>query len=74
MQDLGTLGGQNSSAEAINLAGQIGGQADVSAGITHAALWTASNQIQDLGTLGGTYAYARGINDKGAVVGASYLP
>jgi probable HAF family extracellular repeat protein len=74
MQDLGTLGGQNSSGLAINGKSQIAGFSDLSQTVTHAALWTAPNQIQDLGTLGGNYAVAQGINDLGQVVGWSTLP
>ena len=75
MQDLGSLGGQNSAAQAINTAGQIVGFSDLStSNVTHAALWLAPNEIQDLGTLGGNYAVAKGINDVGQVVGWSTLP
>jgi probable HAF family extracellular repeat protein len=50
MQDLGTLDGRNSAAQSINAAGQIVGFSDMSSpGVTHAVLWTGSNQIQDLG-------------------------
>ena len=74
IQDFGTLGGQNSSALAINRSGQMAGFSDLSqAGVTHAAVWTGPNQIQDLGTLGGSYATATGINDAGAVAGWSSL-
>ena len=69
MQDLGTLGGQNSSASGINDAGQIVGTADLSDGVTtHAFLWSAATGMQDLGSLGGN-SYAAGINHAGAVVG-----
>ena len=75
MQDLGTLGGQNSAAQAINAAGQIVGFSDLSTtNVTHAVLWTAPNQIQDLGTLGGSHAIAKSINDLGEVVGWSSVP
>jgi probable HAF family extracellular repeat protein len=75
MQDLGTLGGQNSAAQAINTMGQIVGFSDLSTpDVTHAVLWIRPNQIQDLGTLGGSNAIAKGINDLGQVVGWSSVP
>jgi probable HAF family extracellular repeat protein len=73
MQDLGTLGGPNSSGLAINGKSQIVGFSDLSQTGTHAVLWTAPNQIQDLGALGGHYATAQSINDLGEVMGWSTL-
>jgi probable HAF family extracellular repeat protein len=37
--DLGTLGGANSEARAINARGDIGGQAETTSGEAHAVLW-----------------------------------
>jgi probable HAF family extracellular repeat protein len=73
MQALASLGGQNSSALAINSNSQIVGFSDLSQTATHAVLWSAPGQIQDLGTLGGSKSIAYGINDLGQVVGTSTL-
>ena len=73
MEALVTLGGPNSTAEAINNHSQIAGFSDLSQTVTHAVLWTAPDQIQDLGTLGGNYATAQSINEVGQVVGWSTL-
>jgi probable HAF family extracellular repeat protein len=73
MQDLGPLGTNGSSADAINSLGVIVGSYELTSPTIHAAIWTAPNQIQDLGVLGGTYSTATGINDSGQVVGYSTL-
>jgi probable HAF family extracellular repeat protein len=62
MVELGTLGGHNSWARAINDAGLIVGEADTADFHTHAFLWDAGN-IVDLGTLGGTASSAAAINE-----------
>ncbi|UZR27247.1 hypothetical protein [Methylococcus mesophilus] len=73
MVDLGTLGGPNSEAVAVNANGQIAGTSDTSFN-------QAQNQVHvfvyqygaksDYGNLGGlNYARARGINNYGQVVG-----
>jgi probable HAF family extracellular repeat protein len=70
--DLGTLGGFNSGATAINDAGQIAGSADLGGVATHAFRWDpAAHKMTDLGTLGGTNSHAYGINKSGQVVGIS---
>jgi len=72
MQDLGTLGWEQSQAYGINDAGQVVGQSEVSNDIGHAFLWQ-NGSMQDLGTLGGQYSLAYAVNNTGQVVGSSYL-
>lgn len=76
IQVLPTLGGTiNSWAHAINSAGQIVGEAEISEGLVHAMLWNPGQSgysVQDLGVLTGkTQSLAYGINDAGVVVGDS---
>jgi probable HAF family extracellular repeat protein len=79
MQDLGTLGGDNSIAFAINHHGTIVGQADISTTPDpnffvppfHAFIWQRG-AMQDLGSIfGGTFSLAQDINEKGQVVGSA---
>jgi len=75
MKDLGTLGGTNSSAYAINDSEQVVGQASTSDGSWHAFLYQNGEMI-DLGTRthpdqnGNVWALgnARGINKNGQIV------
>jgi probable HAF family extracellular repeat protein len=69
MKDLGTLGGNNSGAEAINAGGQVVGESDISGGTAYHAFLYTNGIMKDLGTLGGDDSTAYGINDVGQVVG-----
>jgi len=78
MVDLGTLGGTNSRALAINAMGQVVGVAQDAAGNSRAFLWQPSSPnattgtMIDLGALpGGTLSNAQDINDLGQIVGSS---
>jgi len=75
LTDLGTLGGTNSSAVAINNVGQITGSSAAASGDTHAYRTAPNSAIQattdDLGTLGGTSSSGAHINDAGQVAGSS---
>jgi len=71
MQDLGTLGGFESSAYDINDSGQVVGTAGTIDGDTHAFLYNGRGVLQDLGTLGGSSSVAYGINNSGQVVGTA---
>src|SRR5262249_1085320 len=73
MTDLGTLGGNYSSASAVNNAGQIiGASYTTSNAQYHGFVYTGGSMV-DLGTLGGTYCYAYAINNAGPVVGNTGL-
>lgn len=68
--DLGTLGGKESEAVAINDRGQIVGWSWTGSGfgVDHAFLWQRG-KMTDLGTLGGETSEATAINARGQVVG-----
>jgi probable HAF family extracellular repeat protein len=67
--DLGTLGGQNSTATGVNDAGQVVGYSDTVAGTCHAFL-ASGGRMTDLGTLpGGQNSTAMGVNGDGQAVG-----
>lgn len=72
MEDLGTLGGDNSETIWINEAGEIVGTADLpESGIHHAVRWK-DGQILDLGTVNGDpCSRGKAINAKGQIVGHS---
>ena len=85
LTDLGTLGGNDSVAGAVNNRGQVAGGALNTipdpytsnffiSGATqvHAFRWTKSQGMQDLGTLGGTDSNAFEINNRGQIGGWSF--
>jgi probable HAF family extracellular repeat protein len=71
--DLGSLGGPNSEATAINSAGQVGGDANTSSGGNDAFLWTPTTPNGTTGSMIalGTISNVTGINDSGEIVGSS---
>jgi probable HAF family extracellular repeat protein len=70
MQDLGTLGGNESWADGVSADGSVVvGSAQNAAGWPRAFRWTAARGMQDLGTLpGGYWSGARGVSADGSVV------
>ncbi len=72
-QELGTLGGAESEATAINRSAQIVGGSRLANGRVHAFLWQ-KGVMQDLDTLGGENSMALAINDFGDVVGRAETP
>jgi probable HAF family extracellular repeat protein len=74
MQDLGTLGGDCGTANAINDAGEVVGYADLPGAcdqVFHAFLWK-KGKMTDLGTVDGDVdSVALEINSKGQIVGTS---
>jgi probable HAF family extracellular repeat protein len=71
--DLGTLGGTNSSALAVNRHGQVVGVSSIAGEAeTHAFSWTQSGGMIDLGTSGSPYAFPVAVNASGQVAGWSY--
>lgn len=56
--DLGTLGGRESEAFAVNDHGQVVGSSFTARGSLHAFSWTRAAGLVDLGTLGGTDSQA----------------
>ncbi|CAA9580351.1 Alkaline phosphatase [uncultured Synechococcales cyanobacterium] len=75
-QELGTLGGDSSEANAINNEGQVTGVAETSSGRNRAFLWSKNTGMKNLGVPKGENPAAFdttgvGINDQGQVVGNS---
>jgi probable HAF family extracellular repeat protein len=67
---LGTLGGSESQARAINDRGQIVGDSTTAQGLTRGFLWS-HGVMTALGALGGSTARAVDINNRGQIVGFS---
>ena len=72
LTDLGTLGGEFSTAWDINDQGRITGEASNAALDTHAFVRTSAG-MQDIGTLGGSSSIGRSINESGQVAGESRI-
>ncbi|TWT45877.1 hypothetical protein RAS1_23130 [Phycisphaerae bacterium RAS1] len=69
MQDLGTLGGPNSTPQGVSADGAvIVGTAQIAVSQYRAFRWTAAGGMQNLGTLGGSYSGASGVSADGAVI------
>jgi probable HAF family extracellular repeat protein len=78
MQDLGTLGGPDSTAAFVNQCGQIAGQSYTNATVnpttgfaTLDPFFWENGKMVDIGTLGGTFGYPFWMNNRGQVVGSS---
>jgi probable HAF family extracellular repeat protein len=70
LEDLGTLGGAQSSAYGLNAAGVTGGSAFTAAGEFTSALWPPSGAAQNIGILPGYSASCvRTVGDAGEAVG-----
>jgi probable HAF family extracellular repeat protein len=65
---LGTLGGSNSTAWAINSADEVAGTSELADGASHAFLWSHGT-MTDLGALDGSYSEGYAISDAGEVTG-----
>ena len=70
LRDIGTFGGDESSASDINDDGHVVGWASIDIFKRHAYLCTGG-VMKDLGTLGGDISGASGINNLGQIVGES---
>ncbi|MFC5548895.1 PEP-CTERM sorting domain-containing protein [Massilia aerilata] len=68
--NLGTLGGLNSFANAINDDGLVVGGASTASGDSHAFVFSGGS-LHDLGTLGGSGSVAWDINNHGVIVGSA---
>lgn len=68
--DLGTLGGAESEAHALNNFGQVVGVSDTAGPVRRGFLWSGGT-LTAIGTLGGPNSEAFDVNDAGQIVGES---
>jgi len=75
MVSIGTLGGNNSYAKAINASDMVVGQAQLANGTFHAFVWSPADGMQDLNTLSGNASPlivdATSIDDRGDIAGVA---
>lgn len=67
IRDLGTLGGLESTARAINDSGQVVGHSMTASGQRHAFLWE-DGEMRDLGSPAGPFTTAMAINNRGQIL------
>lgn len=72
IQDLGTLGGPQTTAFSVNNSGQAAGWGTNTFGMTQGFLSTPGGLIDLSGQVGGAESYAYGVNDLGAATGDYY--
>jgi probable HAF family extracellular repeat protein len=73
MINLGTLGGTNGAANALNDRGQVAGNSDLIGDSTYRAFVWGKGKLRDLGTLGGASSNAFWMNNAGHIVGVADL-
>jgi probable HAF family extracellular repeat protein len=79
IQDLGTLGGPDSTAVVVNDRGQVAGQSFInslpnSSGVpTVDPFFWENGKMLDIGSLGGSYGFSNWLNSRDQVVGVSNL-
>lgn len=74
IQDLGTLGGNQSTTWWLNDSGEVVGQDNVAGDQSFQPFLWDGRRLRDLGTLGGTFGNAYFINNAGEVVGWATTP
>jgi probable HAF family extracellular repeat protein len=71
VNSIGSLGGLETIAYAINGRGQVAGSSRLPSEARHAVVWSPGSGILDLGTVGGANSEALGINSSGMLCGFS---
>lgn len=72
--DLGSLGGTDGGAVAVNAGGQVAGWSSLAGNFSYQAFRWNAGTLASLGTLGGSHSYAFDINSAGAVTGWAQVP